>query len=45
MSGQEIEERIAIMIHDGKLQPEEAERLARKIAAGKYEEPEQMELI
>ena len=40
-----LEERIAIMMYDGGLSPEEAERRARKILEGKDEQAEQMELL
>lgn len=39
------EERVAIMVHDGGLEPAEAERRARKIVDGRADEPEQMNLM
>lgn len=38
------EERVAIMVHDGGMEPAEAERQAKKIIEGRSEEPEQVEL-
>lgn len=44
MTGIEIQERAAIMEIDGGLPRDEAERRARKIAEGRENEPEQMDL-
>lgn|GEM_PF-5782763 len=38
-----FEERVAIMVHDGGMDPTEAERRAKKIIEGR-DEPEQVEL-